>query len=1041
MHTLRLLTVTWNVGNAPPPSSLVALLGPPEALAATDLVAVALQEMPTRFDRVEDRVARIPHPVRLGSAAVARAAGGGGGGPGGVGGGGMPGGVTPTVLRSIGRSPSPGVAPAPAAITVAAATDGATATDGRSRPRRPTKVVGGVGGGGGSPRPARPPGVHSGGGGGGGGGGSSGGGGGGGGSGGGASGGSNGGAGGAGGGGGGGSGLGSPPAAASRRHRDREREHRGRRREPPAPATMPGRPPGERSGFLSDGGGGRSPRTGGRSRRVVVPGGSSSSPRGGMGGRGGTRGCCRHLRWEGPARGVGSGGTAASLAAATAAVAAVAAVGAASAAIGGGGGGGSSGGGGGGGGASNGDCHSGGIGGGKGNSGGGGGVGGGGNGEEEPGKWSALIRETLGPGFVLCGERRLFGIKLFVYHQRRLTHLIASVETVREGTGIANSVGNKGAVGVVLRLGDTSVAFINAHLAAHDGPKYRRERQEDVKDLVRSLERDRADAKRGDGGLPLFHRFTHLFWMGDLNYRLNTALTLGGKQLPFEARRRHLLKLISAGDVPALLAADELLHERARGSVFANFSEGAIHHLPSFKVRTGAAGIVNLADPAAIYADSRAPAYCDRILWHSLPLHRPHVRQLSYTWVPAYTVSDHKPVVASFALDIAKGVPHVRPDEGLRLTLDVQLIRLRGLYPTPPPPTLLPTLLPASAEGAASTKGGRSPEVVGAGGGFVPTDLFSDAELSDDALDGLGGSSGGGGGGGVGDTLHGSGDRGGSGRGGGRSRRTHGGGVGRRRVRVAIHGEGVFLKRGRVYMTTLRTVADGVLSISRAGNTNGASVDGSHPLSASERASAGGPSTGGTGGSGGGSGVAPSSPSVLVRGTRERTGDDLPSIPLARVACLDDVRLSYVRFVFTRPGSKTGASGVLPLAALLRFAGEESDEMSVGGMLARGGEAALSDIASRRRPVTGVQPGVVKFELPLTKYGTAGAVMEGKVALVEGADGWGGAWTDSAGAVVKGANGRSVPGGGSAGGSRRRRPLHKAQKVVKKAIRPGTDVF
>lgn len=679
-----------------------------------------------------------------------------------------------------------------------------------------------------------------------------------------------------------------------------------------------------------------------------------------------------------------------------------------------------------------------------GSSGGGGGVsgGGGGGGEEEPGKWSAMIRETLGPTFVLCGERRLFGIKLFVYHQRRLTHLIASVETVREGTGIANSVGNKGAVGVVLRLGDTSVAFINAHLAAHDGPKYRRERQEDVMDLVRSLERGRADAKRGDGGLPLFHRFTHLFWMGDLNYRLNTALTLCGQELPFEARRRHLLKLVTAGDVPALLAADELRHERARGSVFANFSEGPIHHLPSFKVRTGAAGVVNPADPAAIYADSRAPAYCDRILWHSLPLHRPHVRQLSYTWVPAYTVSDHKPVVASFALDIAKRVPRVLPDEGLRLTLDVQLIRLRGLYPTPPAPTILPTLLPPSAEVAASAKGGRAPEVVGAGGGFVPTDLFSDAELSDDALDGPGGSSGGGGGGGgVGDTLQSSGDRGGSGRGGGKSRRAHGSGVGRRRVRVAIHGEGVFLKRGRVYVTTLRTVADGVLSISRVSNNSGASLDSLTVPSAAERGGVGGPSAGGTGSSGGGSGAAPPPPSVLIRGTRERTGDDLPSIPLARVSCLDDVRLSYVRFVFTRPGSKTGASGVLPLAALLRFAGEDSDEVSVGDMLARGGEAALSDIASRRRPVIGVQPGVVKFELPLTKYGTAGAVMEGKVALVEGADGWGGAWTDSAGAVVKGANGRSVPGGVSAGGSRCRCPLHKTQEVVKKAIRPGWDGF
>ncbi|OSX72001.1 hypothetical protein BU14_0483s0014 [Porphyra umbilicalis] len=425
-----------------------------------------------------------------------------------------------------------------------------------------------------------------------------------------------------------------------------------------------------------------------------------------------------------------------------------------------------------------------------------------------------------------CGERRLFGIKLFVYHQRRLKHLVRSVETVREGTGIANSVGNKGAVGVVLRLGDTLVAFVNAHLAAHDGPKYRKERQEDVMDLVRSLERGRPDAKRGDGRLPLFHRFTHLFWMGDLNYRLNTALTHSGVELPFDARRRHLLELIAAGDVAGLLAADELRHERARGSVFANFREGPIHYLPTFKVRTGPAGVAYPSDPAAIYADSRAPAYCDRILWHSLPLHRPHVRQLTYNAVPSYTVSDHKPVMAAFHMDIAKRVPPVRPAEGLRLTLDVRLIRLRGLYPTPPAPTLLPTLLPASAADAPAKGGGARGGGREHGATFVATDIFSDAELSDDAADGVCGSSGGGGGGGggggngVGDThTVGSGDR----RGGGRPRR----GVGRRRVRVAIHGEGVFLKTGRVYSTTLRSVADGgVLSISRTGGSAGVSADG-----------------------------------------------------------------------------------------------------------------------------------------------------------------------------------------------------------------------
>lgn len=73
---------------------------------------------------------------------------------------------------------------------------------------------------------------------------------------------------------------------------------------------------------------------------------------------------------------------------------------------------------------------------------------------------------------------------------------------------------NKGGVGISLRVDDTHMAFISSHLAAHQGKVA--QRNADVAEISANLHLAGAAAKGAD----LTTAFHHLFWMGDLNYRL-----------------------------------------------------------------------------------------------------------------------------------------------------------------------------------------------------------------------------------------------------------------------------------------------------------------------------------------------------------------------------------------------------------------------------------------------------------------------------------------------------------------------------------------
>ena len=77
---------------------------------------------------------------------------------------------------------------------------------------------------------------------------------------------------------------------------------------------------------------------------------------------------------------------------------------------------------------------------------------------------------------------------------------------------------NKGGLATAVWVWDTSVCFVNAHLAAHQNKVTRR--NSDYSEIV-------ANVAMGAPGMDLMHQFHHCVWMGDLNYRLDFGELFG----------------------------------------------------------------------------------------------------------------------------------------------------------------------------------------------------------------------------------------------------------------------------------------------------------------------------------------------------------------------------------------------------------------------------------------------------------------------------------------------------------------------------------
>uniref|UniRef100_A0ACB8FFR9 Phosphatidylinositol 3,4,5-trisphosphate 5-phosphatase 2 n=1 Tax=Sphaerodactylus townsendi TaxID=933632 RepID=A0ACB8FFR9_9SAUR len=186
----------------------------------------------------------------------------------------------------------------------------------------------------------------------------------------------------------------------------------------------------------------------------------------------------------------------------------------------------------------------------------------------------------------------LWNIKIAVLvkpeHENRISH----VSTSCVKTGIANTLGNKGAVGVSFMFNGTSFGFVNCHLTS--GNEKTARRNQNYLDILRLL-------SLGDKQLSSFDislRFTHLFWFGDLNYRLDMDI-------------QEILNYINRKEFEPLLKVDQLNLEKEKHKIFLRFSEEEITFPPTYRYERGSrdtyvwhkqkpTGILYLAGPQAL---------------------------------------------------------------------------------------------------------------------------------------------------------------------------------------------------------------------------------------------------------------------------------------------------------------------------------------------------------------------------------------------------------------------------------------------------------
>uniref|UniRef100_T1GA03 Inositol polyphosphate-related phosphatase domain-containing protein n=1 Tax=Megaselia scalaris TaxID=36166 RepID=T1GA03_MEGSC len=183
-------------------------------------------------------------------------------------------------------------------------------------------------------------------------------------------------------------------------------------------------------------------------------------------------------------------------------------------------------------------------------------------------------------------------------------------------TGVFNVMGNKGGVAVSLTLNMTDICFVCSHLAAHMDQIERRNL--DYAEIMKRCTFDEDFRKR------TIREHDQIFWLGDLNYRIN--------EIPGQ--------YVDRSDLAGLLRNDQLTQEMRKNNVFQGFTEGIIGFNPTYKY-----------DPGTDHYDSsekqRAPAWCDRILRKG-----DRIKLLHYDSVMEIRQSDHKPVYAVFSSGI-----------------------------------------------------------------------------------------------------------------------------------------------------------------------------------------------------------------------------------------------------------------------------------------------------------------------------------------------------------------------------------------------------
>uniref|UniRef100_A0A3P8TS77 phosphatidylinositol-3,4,5-trisphosphate 5-phosphatase n=1 Tax=Amphiprion percula TaxID=161767 RepID=A0A3P8TS77_AMPPE len=243
-----------------------------------------------------------------------------------------------------------------------------------------------------------------------------------------------------------------------------------------------------------------------------------------------------------------------------------------------------------------------------------------------------VLRNITNISFKQVAINTLWNIRIVVLakpeHENRISHVFT--DSVK--TGIANTLGNKGAVGISFMFNGTSFGFVNSHLTSGSEKKLRR--NQNYINILRFL-------NLGDKKLNPFditHQFTHLFWLGDLNYRVEFPST----------EAEYIVTKIKQQQYQELLSKDQLSMEKNEDKVFLHFDEEEITFAPTYRFERDTREKYAYTKAKATGTKYNLPSWCDRILRKSYPL--VHVVCQAYGCTNDIMTSDHSPVFLMFSL-------------------------------------------------------------------------------------------------------------------------------------------------------------------------------------------------------------------------------------------------------------------------------------------------------------------------------------------------------------------------------------------------------
>ena len=252
-----------------------------------------------------------------------------------------------------------------------------------------------------------------------------------------------------------------------------------------------------------------------------------------------------------------------------------------------------------------------------------------------------MPREDL---YHLLQTATLVGLFTCIFVKAELRDRVSNLSSAEIKRGMGGLHGNKGAIAVRFMVDDTSLCFVNCHLAA--GQTQATHRHNDIAAILETAvfptERDPASrldryVGGGDGSMILDHELCIL--NGDLNYRIDTM------------SRDTVVAAVKSRNLAKLLERDQLLVARRRNPGFRlrAFEESPITFPPTYKYDVG-------TDNYDTSEKRRSPAWCDRLLHRGS---QGRIRQLEYRRHEV-RVSDHRPVTGRFVLTIKSVSPKER---------------------------------------------------------------------------------------------------------------------------------------------------------------------------------------------------------------------------------------------------------------------------------------------------------------------------------------------------------------------------------------------